>query len=131
MGIAAAIRLVVPGHAPSGPGDDGRVRLLGKRLPRRARRALEEPARALAASAAPLDLEAWRAAAAATADRAGLVLCGDVGSALAVLLREGGPRAPEPPAAGAPARPEVLALLAFAATEEHFVLRQRLRVAIA
>jgi hypothetical protein len=133
--IAAAIRVVVPGHAPAGPADDGRVRLLAKRLSRRARRALEEPARALAAGPASPDLEAWRTAAAETADRAGLVLCGDLPAAAAVLVRGDAPRTAERPTP-APARPassraDVLALVAFAATEEHFLLRQRLRVAIA
>lgn len=128
--IAAAIRVVVPGHAPAGPPDDGRVRALAKRLTRRARRALEGPARALAAGGALPDQAAWRAAAAATADRAGLVLCGDLPAAAAVLAREG-PPPPQGPGAAAAARPDVIALAAFASTEEHFALRQRLRVAIA
>jgi len=90
------------------------------------------PARALAA-APPADLAAWRAAAASTADRAGLLLCGDVAIAVALLLRRGAGRPPEGAAAlaAAASRPDVLALLAFAASEAHFVLRQRLRVAIA
>ncbi len=135
--IAAAIRVAVPGHAPAGPADDGRVRQLAKRLSRRARRALEQAARALAGAPGPPDLAAWRVAAAATADRAGLVLCGDLPAAIAVLARDAGLRAegtplPVPlPVAATAARPDVRALVAFAATEEHFVLRQRLRVAIA
>jgi hypothetical protein len=50
-----------------------------------------------------------------------------------VLLRDPGGRAPEgaEAIAAARARPDALALLAFAASEEHFLLRQRLRSAIA
>ncbi|HET8539248.1 MAG TPA: tetratricopeptide repeat protein [Anaeromyxobacter sp.] len=135
--ILAAIRVVVPGHAPGGPADEGRVRQLAKRLSRRARRAVEEPARALAAPPAAPDLDAWRAASAATADRAGLVLCGDLSAAIAVLAREGTPRpthgapTPAPTRETASTLPRVLAVLAFAASEEHLALRQRLRVAIA
>ncbi|HEX9052197.1 MAG TPA: hypothetical protein VF841_16835, partial [Anaeromyxobacter sp.] len=71
----------------------------------------------------------------ATADRAGLVLCGELPAAFAALPREAVPRAsdgqPAPAPLDARSRPDVLALLSFAATEEHFALRQKLRVAIA
>jgi cellulose synthase operon protein C len=130
--VAAAVWLVVPGYAGTGRPAEELVRRLGKALPRRVRKALEEPARALAQLRPAPDLAAWRVAAAATADRAGLVLCGDVPTAVGLLLRDG-PPAPE----GADladrlrARPDALALLAFAATDAHFALRQRLRAAIA
>ena len=109
------------------------MRRIAKGIARRARRPLEEAARALAAAPSPPDVAGWHSAAAATADRAGLVLCGEVPAALGVLLRGGASRAPEGQAAvvRASTRPDVLALLAFAASEAHFVLRQRLRVAIA
>ncbi|MCM2333044.1 MAG: hypothetical protein NDI82_03750, partial [Anaeromyxobacteraceae bacterium] len=86
------------------------------------------------AAAGPLALDAWRAAAALTADRAGLALCGDLPTAVALLVR-GGPG--QAPADGADLltaiweHPRALALLAFAASEAHFTLRQKLRVAIA
>lgn len=128
--VSAAIRCALPDAGV--PAGDPRAQRLAKALGRRGRRAIEEAARALAGGPAP-DLAAWRAAAAATADRAGLLLCGDVAAAVALLLRGGGRKPPEGAAAlaAAAARPDVLALLAFAATEAHFVLRQRLRVAIA
>jgi hypothetical protein len=103
------------------------------RLPRRTRKLLEGPAGQLAAGPRP-DLAAARQAAAATADRYGLALCGDVPTALAILAR-GGPASTPPD--GPPlveavrACPPALALLAFAASEAHLVLRQKLRVAIA
>jgi ADP-ribose pyrophosphatase YjhB (NUDIX family) len=117
--------------ASGGDVDEALARRIGKALGRRRRRALAEIARP---AARPLpDVVAWRAAASATADRAGLVLCGDVPAALGMLLRDRADRSPEGPAAVAAAatRPDVLALLAFAASEEHFLLRQRLRTAIA
>ncbi|HEY6001774.1 MAG TPA: tetratricopeptide repeat protein, partial [Anaeromyxobacter sp.] len=131
--IAAAVRSVVPGYSPGEPVDEEMVRRIAKGIARKARKPFEEASRALALAPNPPDLTAWRNAAAASADRAGLVLCGDVPAALGMLLREGARRAPEGPIAVARAssRPDVLSLLAFAATEAHFILRQRLRVAIA
>ncbi|HET7826392.1 MAG TPA: hypothetical protein VFK90_13735, partial [Anaeromyxobacter sp.] len=131
--LAAAIRSVVPDYRADEPVDEEMVRRIAKGIGRRARKPLEEAARALAAAPSPPDVAAWHAAAAATADRAGLVLCGEAPAALGMLLRDGGSRAPEGPAAvvRASTRPDVLALLAFAASEAHFVLRQKLRVAIA
>jgi tetratricopeptide (TPR) repeat protein len=131
--VAAAVRLAVPGwQGPWRPSEE-LGRRIARLLSRRARRALEQAARDLAA-AAPPRLDAWRAAAAATADRTGLVLCGDVPAAVTLLARGGGASTP----ADGPAllalvweTPAALALLAFAASEEHFTLRQRLRVAIA
>jgi tetratricopeptide (TPR) repeat protein len=96
--VAAALRLALPSGRATGPADDEQVRQLARVLPRRARRGLEEAARALAVAPSPSGLKAWGSAAAVEA---------------------------------ASSRPDVLALLAFAATEEHFLLRQRLRVAIA
>ncbi|BDG06593.1 tetratricopeptide repeat protein [Anaeromyxobacter oryzae] len=135
-GVAAAVWQIVPGYAGTGRPAEDLVRLLGRMLPRRARKALEEPARALAQLRPAPDVGAWREAAAATADRAGLVLCGDVPTAIALLLRDergttAAPAATAERLAAVRACPDALALLAFAASEAHFVLRQRLRVAIA
>ncbi len=126
--ISAAVRSVIPAH----PGEDVLARRLAKTMSRRARHALERPARALARGA-KTDLERWAAAAAATADRAGLLLCGDVPAALGALLRTSAPGPVEGAQAveAARARTDALALLVFASSEEHFTLRQHLRVAIA
>ena len=133
--LAAAIRVVVPGYggpaAGTSRGPDDLSRRLAKALSRRARKALEDPARALARERRPPDLEGWRTGAAASADRAGLVLCGDVPTALALLLREGTLADGASAVEAVRARPDALSLLAFAVSEEHFLLRQRLRVAIA
>ena len=99
-------------------------------LPRES--AIEEPARALLSSHPRPDPEAWRAAAARTADRAGLVLCGDVATALDMLLGDGARAMGRAEAiAQAAGRADVQALLAFAASDAHFTLRQRMRIAIA
>jgi hypothetical protein len=131
--IGAAVRLVVPHYAGLGRPGDELSRRLEKAISRRTRRALEEPARALAHLRPPPDLSAWRTAAAATADRAGLALGGDVPTALDLLLRDDGGRKPAPGdrLVALRARPEALALLSFAASDAHLTLRQRLRVAIA
>jgi lipopolysaccharide biosynthesis regulator YciM len=130
--VAAAVRLVVPTYALLGTPREDLARRLEKAVPRKVRKAMEEPARALAFLPPP-DLAAWRAAAAATADRAGLVLCGEVPTALDLMLRDDSGRKPAPGdrISALRARPEAMALLAFAAGEAHLALRQRLRVAIA
>ena len=62
-----------------------------------------------------------------------LVANGVTPAALELILREGGGRPADPAAlrAAAAQRPDLRALLAFAASDVHFALRQRLRVAIA
>jgi tetratricopeptide (TPR) repeat protein len=116
-----------------GSSDDDLARQVARGLGRRARRTLEAPARALLEAKPGPDAAGWRAAAARTADRAGLVLCGDVPTAIDLLLRDGSGRGLDrsDAIAAAGTRADVRALLAFAASEAHFVLRQRLRVAIA
>jgi tetratricopeptide (TPR) repeat protein len=133
--VAAAVRLVVPGYAGTGQPTEEAVRRLGRAISRRARRALEAPARALATMQPPPDPGQWHGLAGLTADRAGAALCGDVPTALSLLVNEGAlGGASIPPgerAAAALERPDVAALLSFAATEEHFLLRKRLNVALA
>lgn len=134
--VAAAVRQVVPGAPLGVEPPEELVRRVGKLTGRRVRKALDPAARSLAASGpiGPTRLAAWRAATAATADRTGLVLCGDVPTAVTLVVR-GGPGAT--PADGPELlaavweHPRALALLAFAASEAHFTLRQKLRVAIA
>lgn len=132
--IASAVRAAVPGYAALGHPSEELARRFAKALPRRARRALESAAREIAALEAPPDLLRWRTAAARTADRVGALLCGDLPTALTLLVSDramGGAVIPAPErAAAALERPEVAALIAFAATEEHFRLRKRLRVAL-
>jgi hypothetical protein len=134
-GLAALVRAVAPSTASrtgAAEPDPALVLRLGKLLVRKVRKASEAPAQALAAAGLPdaAALSAWRAAAARTAAAAGLALCGDVPTALAIVLREAG----ADPAGGpdaARAVPAAAALLAFAASEAHLALRQKLRVAVA
>jgi hypothetical protein len=128
----AAWSIAAARAAVGGGLDDDMARQVAKGLNRRSRKALEPAARALLA-AIPPDPTEFGTAAARTADRLGLLLCGDVPTAMETLLRDGRDRPPDRAAAisAASARPDVRALLAFAASDLHFALRQRLRVAIA
>lgn len=134
LALAAAVNLVIPGWSATGHPSEDAVRRLGKALPRRARRALEQAVHALAALDGPPDVGRWASTVAATADRAGAVLCGDVPTALSMILRDRAPNAwapaPAERAAAALEMPEVAEMIAFAATEEHFLLRRRLKVAL-
>lgn len=120
-------------RAATGSGEDDLSRQVARGLARRARKALEPAARSLLAAHPPPDPEEYRAATARTADRLALLLCGDVPTAIELLLREDGGKVPERAEAvvAAARRPDLRALLAFAASDVHFALRQRLRVAIA
>ncbi len=132
--IAAAVNTVVPGYSGTGTPSEELVRKLGKVMGRRERRALEPAARALAAIHPAPDLAKWRAGARLSAERAGAVLCGDIPTALSLMVGEralgGRTLTAAERAAAALERPEIASLLAFASTEEHFLLRKRLRVAL-
>jgi hypothetical protein len=96
------------------------------------RKVLDEPARAVALAGSQ-DVAAWHAGLAATADRVGLLFAGDVPSALAALLRERGllTASAAEVTSDVRARADLRQLLSFIISEEHFRLRQRLRLAIA
>ncbi len=128
--MGAVVRQVEPDSAALGNPSDALVRAVARALPRRIRKALDEPVRALV-RAGPQDVAGWRAALGATADRVGLLL--DVPAALGLLLREGGATAPDAAgvAAAVRASPGLGQLLCFTASEEHLRLRQRLHLAIA
>lgn len=129
--VAAAVRQVVPGFDGTGRPADVLVKKVGRAIPRKWRKALEERARAVA-RAGPLDIAAWQASLAATADRVGLLLSTDVPAALAAVLRQGTPAAASPAdvAAAVRAREDLRQLLLFAGSDEHFRLRQRLKLAV-
>jgi tetratricopeptide (TPR) repeat protein len=133
--LSAAVSLVFPGYVGLGAPSDDLGRRIGKAFGRRERKAMEPVAWALAEVHPAPELSRWRAAARLSAERAGALLCGDLPTALSLIAgeRASGGRAltDAERAAAALERPEVASLLAFAATEEHFLLRQRLRVALA
>jgi hypothetical protein len=132
--LAAAVRQAVPGFTGIGEPGEGLVRQVGKALPRKLRRPIEQLSPALAAD--QTGVIAWYGAMHATADRAGLLLAGDLPSALTLALRDGAPAPPHPETAeelraAVESRPDLQALLRFAASEDHFRLRQKLKMAIA
>jgi tetratricopeptide (TPR) repeat protein len=132
--LAAAVRLVRPGWSGTGEPGAGLERQVARALPRRLRRPLEALAERL--DPGRVDVIGWYASLAATADRAGLLLSGDPPAALLVSLRDGAPP-PQRPETGLEirdavrARPDLQMLLRFAASEDHFGLRQKLKLAIA
>jgi tetratricopeptide (TPR) repeat protein len=130
--LAAAVRQVVPSYDGTGQPSDALVKAVGRALPRRVRKALDEPARAVALAGSQ-DVAAWQVGLAATADRVGLLFAGDVPSALGILLREGGllTASAAEVTSSVRARADLRQLLLFTISEEHFRLRQRLRLAIA
>jgi hypothetical protein len=125
--LAAAVRLVAPRAEALGVPPDGVARAVARAVPRKVRRALEEPVSALLAGATP-DVAAWQAALAATADRCGLLVCGDPLTALATVAEESGLAAATPAERAAAARAPGPArdLLLFMASEDHLGLRERL-----
>jgi len=88
------------------------------------------------ARARSFDLAAWLEAQHASADRAGLLLCGDVGAALQVLLREDASGPPpklettEALVQAARRRRDLAEVLAFVLSDDHFKLRGRLRLTV-
>ncbi|MCC6750774.1 MAG: tetratricopeptide repeat protein [Deltaproteobacteria bacterium] len=118
--LTAVADLYVRGFAESQGAPDGIeevLRTLGRVLPRRVRKTLEEPARAYAA--APLtSASAWVTQAQRSAERAGLLLAGDVRAALQRLVAE-------------QAKPAVRAeLLRFSVSPHLYEARRRLGLAI-
>jgi len=130
--MAAVVCQTVPGYAGTGQPSERLVRSVGRALPRKLRKVLEEPSRALARAPAP-SVSAWQAGLSATADRIGLFFATDLVAALEVVQREGGVPAESLAdlLAAARGRPGLRQLLLFAVSEEHFRLRQRLKLAIA
>jgi len=121
----------VPEFDALGQRDDGRVRTLRKLLPRKALRALEEPARELAGGPVP-DLRRTLQGLFASGNRAGLLVCGDPAVALTMVLREDPafaagrtPESQETIVRAVRERADLRALLNFAVSEELFTLRDR------
>ncbi|HEX7623653.1 MAG TPA: hypothetical protein VF400_08795, partial [Anaeromyxobacteraceae bacterium] len=129
--LAATLRQFEPADETLGAAREGIVKAVGRALPRKVRKALEGPARAVVA-AGPLDFDAWRTALAATANRAGLLLAADVPTVLKVVLREAGPKVSGAAevAAAVGARADLRELLVFAGSGEHLQLRERLGLSL-
>ncbi|MFL5300097.1 MAG: tetratricopeptide repeat protein, partial [Anaeromyxobacteraceae bacterium] len=130
--LAAVVRIVRPEYDGLGHPSEVLARAVARALPRKVKKALEDHARELTRAGAP-DVAAWHAGLAATADRAGLLVAGDIPAALGLVLRAGGDvaRGPDEIAAAVRARKGLAELLTFAVSEDHLRLRQRLRLAVA
>ena len=129
--LAATLRQFAPADETLGDAREAIAKAVGRALPRKVRKALEEPARAVMAAGRP-DFDAWQAALTATANRAGLLLAADVPAALKVVLREAGPKVSGAAevAAAVSARADLRELLVFVASDEHLRLRERLGLAL-
>lgn len=133
--IGNTIRLVEPEFNRLGRPDPDMTKRLKKAMSGKAIRALELIAPELIA-AKSLDMSAWLQASSWSADRAGLLLSGDIASALHVLLRE------DPSLTGMKldtaeqllgairSRRDMSELLAFVTSDDHFKLRGRLRLSL-
>jgi hypothetical protein len=112
---------------PAPPDDESLVRLvkqLSGHVRPEEREALEEAARDLPEPSAE-DLVRWAVAADLTADRAGLLFCGDPVVAMRMLSRV------PPLAAELPEQRRIDELLLFAVSDAHFRLRRQLGIALA
>ncbi len=133
--LGNAIRVVVPDFNRLGKPDADLTKRLRKAMSGKAIRALEQVAPELL-SAKNLDISAWMQAAGWSADRAGLLLSGDIASALQVLLREdpalGGMRldTTDQILTAMRKRRDMFELVAFVTSDDHYKLRSRLRLAL-
>jgi hypothetical protein len=129
--VAAALRAagleLPPALAEAVAADDTpvaeRTRTLGKALGRRDKKALTQLGGRLGELAKATDVATWRRAAASAGQRAGLLLCGDLAVALALLdVGRGGRALSESPAA--------LDLCAWSVSAAHATLRRDLGYAV-
>ena len=120
--VHAAFKLCQPSAPVPNPGLYGPyLTLFQKMLPPQALEPLASLVPWLIESWRDLDLVAWRTAAERTADRAGLLLCGDLGAAVRMLHAS----------RGMAAGPAVLDLIRWSVTEGHLGLRDMLGISVA
>ncbi len=129
------VRIHQPQFEGLGRRSDEQTRQLRKAYSRKSLKALEEPAMAVAHTPG-LDLNATIEALAFSADRAGLLLSGDVAAAITILLREdlpiGTPRpeSAEAISAAVGQRRDVRELITFSLGDDFFRLRQKLGMSL-
>ncbi|HET9449646.1 MAG TPA: tetratricopeptide repeat protein, partial [Aggregicoccus sp.] len=133
--LGSAVRIHVPDYSGLGRRNDELTKQLRKACSRKTLKALEAPAHALA-DAGALELQPVLDALTYSADRAGLLLCGDVSVALGMVLREDPNvstvrlEGADPVRAAVRERADLGALLDFALSEDFFRLRQKLGLAL-
>jgi tetratricopeptide (TPR) repeat protein len=135
--VAAMLVLEVGSFVPPYPAEtiEPLLRRIQKHLPKKSLRELGPYA--LEVAGKPLDPNAWRQAFDATATRAAVLVCGDIGVAVESALRLDGvwddprpPRGPEELLARLPKSPRALETLRFALSDDHFALRQLLGISV-
>ena len=117
----SSARLLESSAAPGGSGR-GRSRALAKAMSRKTRKALERQAPRFTAEA--LDAAGFRAAVLATADRFGLIMAGDIGTAVQVVTRR--ERSSDDAAltsADVAGDERAMALIRFALSDDYLALR--------
>ncbi len=133
--IASSVRIFNPDYQLAGRGSDEHAKALRKAYSRKALKVLD-PAAAAFRAKGEVDLVPLLEGLALSADRAGLLLAGDVAAGLNMLLRDDPnhsglrPDSADPVLAAAKTRPDVRALLSFALSDEFFRLRQKLGLAL-
>ncbi|AGC45805.1 hypothetical protein MYSTI_04513 [Myxococcus stipitatus DSM 14675] len=133
--FGSAVRIHAPQFAAMGRRNDETVKQLRKAFSRKAIKALESPAMALG-DVAKLELSPWLDALDSSADRAGLLITGDVSVGLGMVLREdpnyAGAKldAPEPVIQAVRDGTRLRTLLAWSFTDDFFRLRQRLGLSL-
>jgi tetratricopeptide (TPR) repeat protein len=131
--LGSSIRIHAPGFNGLGKRNDELTKQLKRAYSRKALKALEGPASALA-EAPRVDLEDALTALRFSADRAGLLMCGDPAVGLGVLLREDSNfsrvEGMDPVLTALRQKEELRSLVAFALSDDFFRLRQRCGLAI-
>lgn len=132
--VGAAVKRAAPSFAAFGSTDADFVKKVGKAISREAIKTLEGLAPDLERE--PLQVPELVEAMGFSADRAGLLYCGDVSAALGVVLREDPQQANgrldsfEQLRGALAHRRDVLELIQFAISDDFFRLRQKMRLGI-
>lgn len=133
--LGNTVRIHQPSYAGLGRRSDEQSKQLRRAYARRALKALEEPASALAEERPPPSIKSWYQAVEFSLDRAGLLACADPLAGLGILLREeetSQPKTetPEAIALAVAARPRLREAMAFTLSDDYFRLRQRVGVSL-
>jgi hypothetical protein len=133
--LGNSIRIFAPQFSALGKKNDEMVKQLRKAYSRKALKTLETPALALGDST-KVDTHTLMEGLSLSADRAGMLMCGDVAIGLGVVLREDPSMAnskvdsADPTFAALKQREDLRDLLSYSLSDEFFRLRQRLGMAL-
>jgi tetratricopeptide (TPR) repeat protein len=131
--IGAAIRIFAPSLRLLGHPTDELTKQLARNCSRKTRKALESAVEGISDQMS-LELDRWMDGMTFSADRAGLLVSGEVSGALGLALREEtnatAERGALEPAALIRRRPRLEQLAAFALSDEHFELRAQVGIAV-